>query len=342
MPIDGGERRTEVTATPVDGVHRLALPTPFAIGDVNAYLLEGDPLTLVDCGPNTGHALLALKDGLAEVGYELSDLELILITHQHGDHLGLAAVLVELSGAEVGCLAAMAPYARDFYGEVARDDDLGARLMLAHGVDAVTVATLRSFTRVTRGFGGSFEASAPLEPGATIDAGRLRLRVVHAPGHSPSDTLYIDEEHGLGFGGDHLLPDTSSNALISHPLGGTAGTSANDRPRALVTYLRSMQETRDRGLDTVLPGHGAGVDAPASLVERRLDFHRDRSLRMLSILQDGPRSAHEIATAIWGDVAISQAYLTTCEVLGHLDLLVEQALAIEDESGPVTTFAAVT
>lgn len=331
-----------MTATPVEGVHRLALPTPFAIGDVNAYLLEGDPLTLVDCGPNTGHALLALKDGLAEVGYELSDLELLLITHQHGDHLGLAAVLVELSGAEVACLAAMAPYASDFDGEVARDDDLAARLMLAHGVDAVTVATLQSFTRVTRGFGGSFEMSTPLEPDATIDAGRLRLRVVHAPGHSPSDTLFVDEEHGLAFGGDHLLPDTSSNALISHPLGGTAGTSAKDRPRALRTYLRSMQETRDRGLDSVLPGHGAVVDAPASLIERRLGFHRDRSLRMLSILQDGPRSAHEIATDIWGDVAISQAYLTTCEVLGHLDLLVEQTLVIEDESGPVTTFAAVT
>jgi glyoxylase-like metal-dependent hydrolase (beta-lactamase superfamily II) len=330
-----------VTATPVAGVHRLALPTPFAIGDVNAYLLEGDPLTLVDCGPNTGHALLALKAGLAELGYELADLELLLITHQHGDHLGLAAVLVELSGAEVGCLAAMAPYARDFDGHVAADDDLAARLMLAHGVDAVTVATLRSFTRVTRGFGGSFEASAPIEPDTTVGAGRLELRVVHAPGHSPSDTLFVDEEHGLAFGGDHLLPETSSNALICHPLGGTAGTSAADRPRALVTYLRSMEETRARGLGAVLPGHGGIVDAPGDLIQRRVDFHRDRSLRMLSILQTGPCSAHEIATAIWGDVAISQAYLTTCEVLGHLDLLVEQALVIEDESGPVTTFAAV-
>jgi glyoxylase-like metal-dependent hydrolase (beta-lactamase superfamily II) len=342
MPIDAGGGHAEVTAMPVDGVHRLAIPTPFAIGDVNAYLLEGDPLTLIDCGPNTGHALLALKHGLAELGYELSDLELVLITHQHGDHLGLAAVLVELSGAEIGCLAALAPYARDFDREVNRDDDLAAELMLTHGVHPVTVATLRSFTRVARGFGGSFETSASIEDGDAIDAGSLRLRAAHVPGHSPSDTLFIDEEHGFAFGGDHLLPDTSSNALISHPLAGTAGVSAADRPHALSIYLQSMEETLARGLDAVLPGHGDIVDAPAALIERRLQFHHDRSKRMLDILQARPHNAHEIATAIWGGVAISQAYLTTCEVLGHLDLLVAQELVVEDESSAVTTFAAVT
>jgi hypothetical protein len=36
------------------GIHRLSIPTPFAVGRVNAYLIEDEPLTLVDAGPNSG------------------------------------------------------------------------------------------------------------------------------------------------------------------------------------------------------------------------------------------------------------------------------------------------
>ena len=39
------------------GIHRIAVPTPFAVGRVNVYLIEDDPLTLVDAGPNSGSSL---------------------------------------------------------------------------------------------------------------------------------------------------------------------------------------------------------------------------------------------------------------------------------------------
>ncbi len=39
------------------GIHRLAIPTPFMVGRVNAYLIEDSPLTLIDSGPNSAKAL---------------------------------------------------------------------------------------------------------------------------------------------------------------------------------------------------------------------------------------------------------------------------------------------
>ncbi len=39
------------------GIHRLRIPTPFAVGRVNCYLIEDEPLTLVDTGPNSGKSL---------------------------------------------------------------------------------------------------------------------------------------------------------------------------------------------------------------------------------------------------------------------------------------------
>ena len=62
------------------GIHRLAIPTPFMVGRVNAYLIEDSPLTLIDSGPNSGKALddVAALDKpapfLAAYGHE-TDLE---------------------------------------------------------------------------------------------------------------------------------------------------------------------------------------------------------------------------------------------------------------------------
>jgi glyoxylase-like metal-dependent hydrolase (beta-lactamase superfamily II) len=62
-------------------IHCLPIPTPFAVGRVNCYLIEDDPLTLVDTGPNSGKALDALERALREHGRAIEDLERIVITH---------------------------------------------------------------------------------------------------------------------------------------------------------------------------------------------------------------------------------------------------------------------
>src|SRR5918911_167801 len=91
-------------------IHRLAVPTPFAVGAVNVYLIEDEPLTLVDCGPNSASALADLERLLGEHGHALTDVERVVVTHQHMDHMGLAGLVAQRSGAEVACLAALAPY----------------------------------------------------------------------------------------------------------------------------------------------------------------------------------------------------------------------------------------
>src|SRR5947208_6106370 len=91
------------------GIHRLQIPTPFLVGRVNCYLIEDDPLTLVDTGPNSGKSLDELERALGDLGHRIEDLGLIVITHQHMDHLGLLEILARRSGAEVAALAALGP-----------------------------------------------------------------------------------------------------------------------------------------------------------------------------------------------------------------------------------------
>jgi glyoxylase-like metal-dependent hydrolase (beta-lactamase superfamily II) len=320
------------------GIHCLAIPTPFAVGAVNAYLVEDDPLTLVDCGPDSATALAELERLLAERGRAIADLELIVVTHQHIDHMGLAGLVAERSGAEVACLGLLAPYLEEWTERSAADDDLAHDLMLRHGLDSRTAKALRSMARTVRGWGAPACVDRRLADGDVLRFAGRRLRVLHRPGHSPSDTVLHDEERRIAIGGDHLLKDVSSNALVSRPLEEPADER---RPQPLVQYRASLRATRELDLDVVLGGHGAPVTDHRALIDERLRRQDSRAEALLDLLAGGPRSAHELATSLWGDVAITQAYLTLSEVLGHLDLLVEDARVVEDDAADVIRFAAV-
>src|SRR4029077_20217387 len=124
------------------GIHRLAIPTPFLVGRVNCYLIEDEPLTLVDTGPNSGKSLDELEQALATHGHAVEDLELIVITHQHMDHLGLLEILARRSGAEVAALHLLEPYLARFPENQAADDDFSQAIMRRHGIPADVVTAL--------------------------------------------------------------------------------------------------------------------------------------------------------------------------------------------------------
>ena len=178
--------------------------------------------------------------------------------------------------------------------------------------------------------------SRPLRDGERLELRDRRLEVLHRPGHSPTDTLFWDAERRILLAADHLLKHISSNPLISRPPGGAP--DAASRPRALITYLRSLRATRALPAELVLAGHGDPITDHVALIDERLAFHARRAEKIFELVADQPRTAYEIAQAMWGNVAVTQAYLTLSEVLGHLDLLADDGRVSEiagDGSGPV-------
>jgi glyoxylase-like metal-dependent hydrolase (beta-lactamase superfamily II) len=323
------------------GIHCLPIPTPFAVGRVNCYLVEDEPLTLVDTGPNSGKSLDELERALRERGHRIEDLERIVITHQHIDHLGLVGILARRSEAEVCALDVLAPVIEDFGAEAERDDELAQALMLRHGIPRDVVTALRAVSRSFRGWGGSAPVDRRLADGEQLEFRDRKLTVLHRPGHSPSDTVFWDPQRGILVAADHLLKNISSNPLISRPLGGRSGEPGDGRPRALLTYLASLRDTRAMAAELVLPGHGEAITDHAALIDERFALHERRARKIHDLLAGEPRSAYEVAQALWGNVAVTQAYLTLCEVLGHVDLLLERGEVRERELGGVVRYEAV-
>jgi len=321
------------------GIHLMAVPTPFLVGRVNCYLIEDDPLTLVDTGPNSGKSLDELEQALAELGHRIEDLGLIVITHQHMDHLGLLEIIARRSGAEVAALDVLGPYLENFSASATADDEFSMAVMRRHGVPAELATALQMVGGAFRAFGSSGRVTMPVRQGTELTLRDRTLAVLHRPGHSPSDTVFWDERRRILLAGDHLLSRISSNPLISRPLAGEpAGATAADRPHALVQYMDSLRQTREMPAELVLGGHGPPVTDHAALIDERFRMSERRAGKVRRLLEPGPQTAYDIASQMWGNVAVTQAFLTISEVLGHLDLLIADGRAAEDDSGPVSLF----
>ena len=317
------------------GIQTLRIPTPFQVGRVNCYLLEDEPLTLIDAGPNSGKALNELEHQLEALGHRIEDLERVIITHQHIDHLGLVDIVAQRSGAEVAAIDVVVPFVENFGSDAERDDEEAAELMLRHGISQEVVTALRQVTGSFRAWGSKTEVTAPFSDGDVLRFRDRALEVQLRPGHSPSDTVFWDADRKILIAADHLIKHISSNPLISRPLDGSS-----ERRQALVEYIESLQKTRELPAEIVLAGHGEPITNHRELIDERFALHQRRAGKLYSLIAEQSRTGHELAQELWGDVAVTQAFLTLSEIIGHVDLLINADYVREVEEDGVIQYRA--
>lgn len=316
------------------GIHRISLPTPWAVGRVNVYLIDDDPLTLVDAGPYCEAALEALEEALRSLGRSTGELERIVITHQHLDHAGAAQALVDRSGAELCALHGLADWYGAYPKSIEAEDLLGTRVLSRHGVSSEALAPISAHNAAAHEYGSAASVTTRLADGEVLPFASRELRVLHRPGHSPSDTLLFDSDRGLLLAGDVLLADVPTSALISPPLD---GSEVNVRPRAFAQYLDSLLQLQAMDVELVLPGHGEPFGGPAKLISDRIARYETTTERIASLLDGKPRTAWQIALEFRGDFPAVSGFFVLCEVLGHLDRLLDTGIAAESDE-PVKRF----
>ncbi|HWX87721.1 MAG TPA: hypothetical protein VNX67_06080, partial [Solirubrobacteraceae bacterium] len=111
-------------------------------------------------------------------------------------------------------------------------------------------------------------------------------------------------------------------------------------PRALMIYMDSLRATQEIELEVVYAGHGEPVEEHRTLIDERMKMHERRANKLHELIAERPSHAYELAQEMWGNVAVTQAFLTLSEVLGHVDLLIEEGRVREREEAGVTRFEA--
>jgi len=301
---------------PLPPITRLELRTPFKIGPVNSYVVDRDPLTLVDCGPQTEDAWDDLVAGLAGLGRWPEEIGRLIITHGHVDHWGLAARIVARSGAEVLAHARLAAWMADFASEWQRRLAYLTLLCTEMGVPAGEMVAMNRGVKGLGRFAAAVPATRLLDAGDELTLAGHAWTVHYTPGHATGHLALHQPETRSLIAGDHLLAEVSSNPVLEAPARGE-----RDRPRMLPLYVESLARVAALTVLWVFPGHGRPFQGHRRLIKRRLELHEGRAARLLALLQEAPADCYTLSRRLFPALEGVDLFLGFSETLGHLDLL---------------------
>lgn len=310
------------------GIHLLPVPTPFPVGAMNAVLLEGTPLTLVDCGPVYPEARQALEVGLERLGYRVEDIELLVLTHFHVDHTGLAAEIRRRSGCRILTHPLTNPWLK--LGPGSDRAEFAERLFRRHGGPASVAEAVGDSIRWLWGFTESVHADGFLDEGDQLVAGGRTWDVLHTPGHASGHiSLWDRSSRGL-LAGDHLIAHISSNALVD-----PTDPASSELVRSLPLYLESLARVAKMDLAWVVSAHGEVITDHRALIASRLARTEKRLERIRGLLSSGPATAYDVMRRLFPNLDRDQLFLGMSEVLGHLFVLEDRG-QVTPAGSPVT------
>jgi len=321
-------------------IHLISLPLGWELESTQVYLVEDDPLTLIDTGVKSKASLAALESALDELGYGVADVERVVLTHGHRDHFGLVETLRE-RGAELECWVheADAPVVEDFERVVRSRLEDTAVLFREAGATADVLERIEGdrFHDLDQNLaeGQATRVDRALREGDRVEWKDFSFRVLHCPGHTPGHLLLEDEVAGLLFTGDHVMgqvvPRAESFYVGAIP---DPADTCRRRPRfkGLVELRKSLRRLRGRSDKWLLPGYGGLVRRADRTIRDTILYYDvrlqriERSLRHLAAM-DQEVTAFDLRTALFPpDEPLDRIRAQILLLIGALDCLEEDGV----------------
>jgi glyoxylase-like metal-dependent hydrolase (beta-lactamase superfamily II) len=288
--VASGTAEAPRTEKVLPGIWRLRLPLPWpGVPHGNAWAIEHDGgVVMFDTGIGGEGKLRQLDLALAQAGFGVDDVRLVVCTHSHTDHYGLAGAICERAGCELW----MHPNWE--HVRLLADDPeaaLEARIEVARqsGVSPAALERYRANRSDSEtGIDILKEPDRELVPGVEVETDLGTWQVVETPGHAPSHVVLHQPERRLLISGDHLLGRTVLFFDYGHS------------PDPVGEFCASLARVEPLEVDLVLPGHGRTFrDPEAKIAESRRQV--DELLgKVREALGKGERTAFEIVEDIVG------------------------------------------
>lgn len=251
-----------------------------ALKTANIYEINSDKHILVDTGMSP-----ASREFLIQEGVDLSDLDMIVMTHLHVDHIGGAEAIKGKSGTPLAIGKADASRVR-----MIQEDPEGFKKFLisqlgSNGTPSEIVSQIVGRHSVLDNVGlyKDIEFDIEFNGGEQIAD---KVSVMRNPGHSPGSMSLFLKDTGKLLTGDHLLPGITPNI------------SFYDRDSDMLgLYISSLKETREMEPSMILPGHRDPFENGVGRIDEILGHHRDRLNEILSHAGEWS-SAFDVASRI--------------------------------------------
>jgi glyoxylase-like metal-dependent hydrolase (beta-lactamase superfamily II) len=321
-------------------IHQIPTPTPFYVGVINSYLIEDEPLTLIDSGLKTDEAEQALRSGLAEAGFTFGDIEQLVITHSHLDHYGLMAT-VAAKGSPLVYAHPLEVYdLQNPHGYNSPDDLRNTRterFLRQSGLPEESFEMILVRHPIFEQLRDPIDITDPIEDGSTLELKHRELTVIHCPGHSPGMINLFDPAAKVLFSGDNILKHISPVPLLNFPR-----DPSKPREQSLADYIDTIRRLRTYDVELVLTGHGEIIHDLKGIIDGIIVHHEVRKRKVLKFLDGSPKTAYEVCCHLFPNIEPYHIYLGMSEAVGHLDLLeMEGSVESEEKDGRIYHIATV-
>lgn len=311
------------------GVFRIELPLPWELETVNVYAVAlEDGFALIDTGVGTPECFAALSAALDALAIGWRDIRLVVVTHTHPDHSGLAARLLEITGARLWMHGEEIEQLR-IYADPERHREWQTAALELAGVPEGLRERMR---HVFEGMSVSFAALEPavsLRGGETLAAQSGPFEIVWTPGHSPGHVCLYRRDTGLLLSGDQLLERITPNV---------GWLPARD---VLGSYLESLRMLDTLPVSRVLPSHGSPFARYHERIAETLRHHEERCREILGHVAAQPLTAHEVSARLWKrPLGALNRYFAAMEALAHLVYLERRGQVASVKHGPALLWSA--
>lgn len=315
-----------------DGVFWLRMPIPISLDHINLWLLKDeDGWVIVDSGVDH-ESCKAVWDQVFKEFFTEEQVNRIIITHFHMDHIGLASWLA----LRCNCPVQMTHGEFEHYHEiVTRDDDKNSKTVKAYfhslGFDAATRDAIVDFFR-----NDNKPAQARVQPaqvdylkeGQVLTIGDKHWEVITGNGHSPEHACLFNRTDDVLISGDQSLPRISSNVSVF------PGSNVID---PLGDWISSCEKLRDIIPQTtlVLPAHQEPFKRNPDRMQHMIDEHYQQLAELKLYLVNRVTAIDARRHLFNRKLDQVQKVLATGETMAHLRYLTQRGEVTEqvDEDG---------
>ena len=313
---------------------RIEIPLGIMFQTVNCYLIPGEQLTLIDCGLFSEKNWHHLQERINAHGFRISDIEQVIITHEHRDHIGLLPEIMANSDAVIRAPKVIEGWFSQPEEMKRLQGDFNGRLFKSLGFPKEQLAKVFHFFE-GEVMGRKVEAMDRFhfyQEGKMLRIGEEDWEILNTPGHCPNQFVFIQKEQKRIFGSDMLLPITPMPIIVEDK------SNLGQSTRSLHDLLASFQRLLKYDIQTVYPGHGpVFVDANA-MIEKQLARIEMRKEECFEAIKNGFSTPYQINRKMYPYQSMPPDFSGMFMILGYVDLLVEEGRIIKkyNKDGIVT------
>lgn len=257
-----------------DQVWRIRLKQPVPV-DVFSYLITSSKITLIDCGHKSPISQQDLLAAFEEIGIVPSDVDQIILTHCHVDHIGALVSGGPLfkNTPVIACHgAAESVVGFDHFNSIRHnvpDDKIFKRV-----IDDTLISASADYYKLENPLVIHHEVRS----GDLIDIGGDTLQVIETPGHSESHISLLRDRSASLFAGD-IVSSTGPPGLIVD----------------LEQYIGTLNRLRSMTLSRIYPGHGPIINQPQEAIDLALNRIHQTDELIIDYIRMNARTPFEIA-----------------------------------------------